>query len=131
MNDNDTNEQAEFEAEFKKALEGKTNDEIIELFIEGLLLEKWQDEDISDVHDDLAEDLTNRLNLKLNENLVNALPASKVVELDDMIERGEASPENVRDLLMQAGVDVDELMKNTMDEFRNEYLAEGTDEVEE
>ena len=126
MNDSDINQQ-ELEEQISKTLEGMSNDEIREVFIESLILERFgDDEEIDeDVFKDLKEDLNDRLDTKINDMLVEALPEEKMAEFDGLVAEN-ASSDAVRAMLFENGVDVDKLVTDAMREFREEYLAGAT-----
>ena len=122
MNDSDINQQ-QLEEQLQTALAGMNPDEVKDVFVQSLILEKYSDRD--DIDDELFEeikrDLSNRLDIKINDKLVGALPAEKVDELDKVIEDG-ANPDAIRGLLADNGVDLDKLVADAMKDLHDEFI---------
>ncbi|MCR5832465.1 MAG: hypothetical protein K6G36_00775 [Candidatus Saccharibacteria bacterium] len=122
MNDSDINQQ-QLEEQLQTALAGMNPDEVKDVFVQSLILEKYSDRD--DIDDELFEeikrDLSNRLDIKINDKLVGALPAEKVDELDKVIEDG-ANSDAIRGLLADNGVDLDKLVADAMKDLHDEFI---------
>ena len=113
------------------ALQNMSNEEIIEVFIEGLIIDKGLEDLSEEEKDDVRDELNEKLTDFLTQALVNALPEDKVDELDDMIDAGAAEPENVRKLLDDAGVDSGKVVVDALQKFRELYLNPADSQVEE
>ena len=127
MNDNSTNDsqatQAVTEDDFKKALEGMSDEEILDFYFETMLNDKGMTDLEPEVRTEMKIDLAERFNAFLSQAFVDALPGAKIVELDEMIDKNEATPENVKKLLVEAGVDTDKVTVDAMAKFREIYLG--------
>ncbi len=113
------------------ALQNMSNEEIIEVFIEGLIIDKGLENLDEEEKDDIRDELNEKLTDFLTQALVNALPEDKVNELDNMIDEGVAEPENVRRLLDDAGVDSGKVVVDALQKFRELYLNSADNQVEE
>lgn len=131
MNDSDINTK-ELEEQIAKSLGEMSSDEIREVFIEGMIFEKFGgDEGLdADVVKELKTDLNDRLDAKVNDKIVNALSPEDVKSLDELIDGG-ASGGEINEALSQKGVKVDELVTAAMQELRDEYLGEEAKSEEE
>ena len=131
MNDSDIKAKA-LEEQITKSLEGMSSDEIRDVFIESMIFEKTQDDDEVDeeVVKELKADLNDRLDIRINEKLVAALPEEGVNKLDSMIDSG-ASADEIRAMLEQNGVEVDKVVTEAMQELRDEFIGAEADNEEE
>ncbi|MBR5027457.1 hypothetical protein IKX64_02650 [Candidatus Saccharibacteria bacterium] len=131
MNDSDINQQ-QLDEQVQKALENMSTEEVRDVFIESMVLEKLSDEEEVDdeVFEELKKDLNDRLDGKINEKLLAVLPEDKVGELDSIIEGG-ADPEKIRSMLAENNVSVDDVVTGAMKELREEYLGDAAKDVEE
>lgn len=122
MNDSDINQQ-QLEEQLQTALAGMNPDEVKDVFVQSLILEKYSDrDDIDDeLFDEIKRDLSNRLDIKINDKLVGVLPAEKVDELDKVIEDG-ANSDAIRGLLADNGVDLDKLVADAMKDLHDEFI---------
>ena len=110
------------EDELAATLQNLSNEEIIEVFIEGLIIDKGLENLSEEEKDDIRDELNEKLTDFLTQALVNALPEDKVNELDNMIDNGAAGPENVKRLLDDAGVDSGKVVVDALQKFRELYL---------
>ena len=129
-NDNQTT-QVFSEDDFKKTLEGMSDVEVLDLYLETMLNDKGMVDLDDEVRADMKIDLAERFNAFLSQAFVDALPSGKVVELDNMIDKNEATPENVKKLLVDANVDTDKITVDAMAKFREIYLGTDGDEAGE
>ena len=93
----DDNDQG-VDEELVKQLEGMSEDEILNVFAEGLLMEKGLGEMEPEIKDELREDLVQRLTAQINQAVINALPEEKMRELNTLLESGEASGEKINQI---------------------------------
>ena len=102
-----------------------TDEETINLFVEGLLDEKGINPESEQMYKDIFDDLKTKLMTELDRSLVSALPDDKLEELSkEAEEKGQLDPEAVAKAIDEAGVDVSEVMGVTMAKFRELYLGE-------
>ena len=120
----DDNDQG-VDEELVKQLEGMSEDEILNVFAEGLLMEKGLGEMEPEIKDELREDLVQRLTAQINQAVINALPEEKMRELNTLLESGEASGEKINQIVASAGIDTDTIVSEAMQTFRGVYLGEG------
>ena len=116
-----------------------TDEETINLFVEGLMDEKGIKPESEQMRKDIFDDLKTKLMTELDRSLVSALPDDKLEEFSkEAEEKGQLDPEAVAKAIDEAGVDVSEVMGVTMAKFRELYLGEdaegganeGADEAE-
>ena len=108
-----------------------SDEESINLFIEGLMEEKGIDTTSEELKKDIFTDLKARLMEEIDRSLVAALPDEKLDELSKMVASdGKIEPEVVAKMVEEAGIDVDEVIGVTMAKFRDLYLGEESDEAE-
>ena len=117
MNDNTT-------AKADELLANLTEDESINLFIEGLIEEKGIDATSEELKKDIFDDLKSRLLEEIDRSLVAELPDDKLNELAKMAEEnGKIEPEVVADMVNEANLDVQQIIGVTMAKFRDIYLG--------
>ena len=108
--------------EIAEALKNMSNEEIIELFIEGLIIDKGFENLGEEEKDKIRDELTDKVEDFLTQSLVEVLPGDSVADLDDMIDAGSATPENVKKLLDSAGIDSGQVVVDALMKFRELYL---------
>jgi len=102
-----------------------TDEETINLFVEGLMDEKGINPESEQMRKDIFDDLKTKLMTELDRSLVSALPDDKLEELSkEAEEKGQLDPEVVAKAIEEAGVDVGEVAGVTMAKFRELYLGE-------
>lgn len=105
-----------------------TDEQTIDLFIEGLLNEKGVVPEGEQAHQDMFLDLKTRLLEQIDRSLVAALPDDKLEELSKIVAKdGEVAPEKVSEMVVEAGVNVDDVVGATMANFREVYLNNGAE----
>lgn len=60
---------------------------------------------------------------KINKAMLSSLSDEQLEELEQMLDRGEESPEAYDALYKNAGVNLETIMTNAMREFETEYLG--------
>ena len=118
MNDN-TND-----AKAKELLANLTDEESINLFIEGLMEKKGIDSTSEELKNDIFMDLKTRLMEEIDRSLVAELPDEKLEELSAKAEKdGQLDPEEVAKAIEEANLDVEEIVGMTMAKFSDIYLG--------
>ena len=109
-----------------------TDEESINLFIEGLMEEKGVASQSEELKADIFADLKARLMEEIDRSLVAELPDEKLDELSKMAagNEGKLAPEAVAQMVEEAGLNVEEIVGVTMAKFRDLYLGEGEDGAE-
>lgn len=105
-----------------------TNEQSIDLFIEGLIEEKGLKVEGNDVHTDIFNDLKTRLMEEIDRSLVSELPDGALDDLSKQIAAndGKIAPEIVAEKIAEAGINTEEVVGKTMAKFKDIYL--GTEE---
>lgn len=123
-NTNTTNE------EIEKLLADKTEDEMLDLFVEQILIDKGFTDLAEDLKQEFRSEIKERLIVRINEAMVSALPDDKLEELEQMLDNNTATPESVNALVESSGVDMSGPIQEAMMDFRRVYLAGEVDEAE-
>lgn len=114
----------------EEILDNMSDDEMIDLFIKGLMIEKGIATSGGQLEQDVFDDLKGRLMEQIDRSLVAELPDDKLTELDEMAKRdGKIAPEVVAQMVQDAGLDVSEIMGVTMERFREIYLGDGAQDA--
>lgn len=127
---NTTGKEQMSEAEMIEALKNMSNEEVIEVFIEGLIIDKGQENLPEEEKENLRDELYEKVEDFLSQALVNALPDGGVADLDNMIDAGDVTPEKIKKLLDDAGVDSGAVIVNALVKFRELYLNPNENKME-
>lgn len=102
-----------------------SDDQVIDLFIEGLMTEKGVDAPTDEIRATVHADLKNQLLTELDRALVSALPEDKLAELSQTAENNEGAldPNLVADAIASANLDTVEIIGTTMKRFGETYLG--------
>ncbi len=107
-----------------------TDEETINLFIEGLMDEKGINPESDELRQDIFNDLKTRLMQEMDRSLISALPDDKLEEFSKIAEeKGQIEPEAVAKAIDEAGVDTDEVLGVTMAKFRDIYLGKESEDT--
>ena len=98
----------------------------IDEFIESLLKDKGITDIEPDVKDGLKADMKKRLLDQIDRAAIQALPEDKAIELADLMEDPDFTNEKMTQFIQDAGVNLTEVVADTMLKFRGFYL--GTEE---
>lgn len=102
-----------------------TDDESINLFIEGIMDEKGLADQSEEMKEDIFANLKTRLLEEIDRSLVAELPDDKLDELSKTVAKdGQVAPETVGEMVKEAGINVEEVVGGTMAKFRELYLNE-------
>ena len=101
-----------------------SNDEVIDLFIEGIMNEKGVDAPTDEIRQSIHQDLKKRLLTEIDRSLVAELPDAKLNELSEKASAsgGQLDPNVVAEAISEAGLDTTEIAGVTMQRFREIYL---------
>ena len=101
-----------------------TDEEAINLFVEGLMEEKGVNVGSDELQKDIFNDLKTRLMEEIDRSLISELPDDKLKELSEMAEKeGKIAPEVVANMVTEADLNVEEITGVTMAKFRELYLG--------
>lgn len=113
-------------------LDNLSNDEVIDLFIRGIMEEKGVKASSPEVEKDIYEDLRTQLLAQIDRSLIAELPNDKLEELNKIaLEQGQIDPTLIANMVADANLDVAEITGVTMQRFREIYLGQTPDGVEE
>ena len=109
-----------------------SDDEAINLFIEGLIAEKGVDAPTEEIHQAVHADLKTQLMAELDRALVSALPDDKLEELYKITESSDKAvdPNLVAQYISDSGVDATSVIGNTIKQFGEAYLGRPLDNTE-
>lgn len=114
------------------SLNNLTDDEVIDLFIDGIMEEKGVNAPTDEIKQDIHKDLKNQLLVEIDRSLVAELPEEKLEELSSKASSGsELDPETIANAIKEANLDVAEITGVTMQRFRELYLGHKTNETTE
>lgn len=100
-----------------------TDEQSINLFIEGLMEEKGVNATSEELKKDIFTDLKTRLLEEIDRSLVAELPEDKLDELAKMAAKdGKIAPEVVGKMVEEANLNTEEIVGKTMAKFRDLYL---------
>ena len=109
-----------------------TDDEVIDLFIDGIIEEKGVEAPTDEIREDLHQDLKNQLVAEIERSLVAELPDEKLDELNQKATtEGKLDPSVVVDAIKEANLDTTEIVGVTMERFRELYLGQAENNDEE
>ena len=112
------------DADMQAALENMSNDELLDLFAEQMMVDKGlRDEVDEDVFAVLKDDLKDRLAMQINRAILVQLPDDKLEQLDRDLNSDAASVEGFEKMVTEAGVDIAKTTQDVMEAFRNTYLG--------
>ena len=102
-----------------------SDDEVIDLFIDGIMEEKHVDAPTDEIRQSVHDDLKNKLLAEIDRSLIAELPDDKLEELNrTAAASGQLDPNTVADAIEAAGLDVTEITAITMERFRELYLGQ-------
>lgn len=102
-----------------------SDEETIDLFIEGIMIEKGVDAPTEEIKQDIKNDLKNQLLKEIDRSLIAELPDDKLEELNRMATTdGQIDPEIIANMIQEANLDVTDIVGVTMVRFRELYLGD-------
>lgn len=126
-NTNTSLDNTDTEANIDTLLEGKTDDEMLDMFVDQLVKDKNLSISDPDVLAELKKDLRERLINIINQNIIDNLPDSKLNELDQLLDSENVSADAINQIVEDSAVNVADIVEKTMLAFRDVYLN-GLDE---
>ncbi|MBQ8156588.1 hypothetical protein IJ101_02260 [Candidatus Saccharibacteria bacterium] len=102
-----------------------SDEETIDLFIEGIMEEKGIKAPTDEIQQDLKQGLKNQLLTQIDRSLIAELPDDKLEELNRMaVANGQIDPNLIAQMVEEANLDVTDIVGNTMVRFRELYLSQ-------
>ncbi len=130
-NQDDQTEQTEISDDILNDL---SDEETIDLFIEGIMDEKGVSAPTPEIEADLKNELKEQLLREIDRSLIGELPDDKLEELNRMATaNGQIDPKVVADAIEGSNLDVTNIVGTTMARFREIYLKDeqNTDSAEQ
>lgn len=108
-------------------LDQLSEEEMLELFVIGLMSDKGMDTLDESVQKEIAQDLKEQAIYRINQAIIAALPDDKFSELNKKLDEGAINDEVMNKIVTESGIDVTKIVEETLLDFRKVYLGE--DEV--
>lgn len=105
-------------------IENMSNEEIIDAFLEGLLIEKDLGEMDDDVKKEMLADLKERLYEFINRAILESLPEEKLAEINNMADNNTINSEILTQKVEESGIDTAKIAIEAMEKFREVYLGD-------
>lgn len=117
------------EQEIDEAIKGMSNEELYCVFAVNLLAEKGYTDLDNPQGEKMIAELVPRIEAYVTQELYFSLPDKQMKELEGLMNLEAASPEEIRKLYTDAGLDMDKIVVEALEGFKEMYL--GTDKKEE
>ena len=112
-----------------------TDEETIDLFIEGIMDEKGVSAPTPEIEADLKNELKDQLLREIDRSLIGELPDDKLEELNRLATaNGQIKPDVIAKMVEESNLDVTDIVGTTMARFREIYLKDegsNTDNTEQ
>jgi len=109
-----------------------TDDEVIDLFIDGIIEEKGIKAPTDEIRQAHHDELKNQLVTEIERSLVGELPDEKLDELNQKVSAdGKLDPAIVVEAIKEANLDTTEIIGVTRERFRELYLGQAKNDDEE
>jgi|GEM_PF-2024837 len=105
-----------------KALENMSDEEFLEAFAAGLLVEKNLGDMDDETRADMVHDLVERITTFVNRAILEALPEEKLDEINQLSDNN-ASLEEINKVVQGTGIDVNQITASALEKFRTIYLG--------
>ena len=110
--------------ELKAKLESMSNDEVLDIYMQSLLIEKGYTDLDEETENQMIAELKERATDMINFSIIDALPDDKAEEVSAKIENGEDAVEAMNAAIAEAGVDAEKITGEALEKFRELYLGE-------
>lgn len=112
-------------------LDNLTDDEVIDLFIRGIMQEKGVDAPTPEIEQDIFEGLRTNLLEQIDRSLIAELPDDKIDELNRMATNdGKIDPTVIAKMIEESHLNTAEITGATMARFRDIYLGQESNKTE-
>ena len=122
-NINDTANAVLTEQEIDEAIKGMSNEELYCVFAVNLLAEKGYTKLDNPEGEKMIAELVPRIEAFVTQELFFALPDRQMQELEGLMNLEAASPAEVQKIYKDAGLDMDKIVTDALDKFRDMYLG--------
>lgn len=100
-----------------------SDEETIDLFIEGIMEEKGVSAPTPEIEADLKNELKEQLLREIDRSLIGELPDDKLEELNRIVTaNGQIEPDVVAKMVEESNLDITDIVGTTMARFREIYL---------
>lgn len=131
----DTNDNAVVQEDLNRPV---TEEELAQLtpeqMLDAFVMQMLMDKGIADAGEEAVakfhEDLKTMLVEEINRSLLAALPEEKLNQISASAENGELNTESLTQAIEESGIDTAKITEETMMKFREIYLAESDEPVE-
>ena len=124
-------DQSDQATEDDNILNDLSDEETIDLFIEGIMDEKGANAPTDEIQEDLKKDLKEQLLREIDRSLIAELPDDKLEELNRMATaNGQIDPNEIAKMIEESNLDVTDIVGTTMARFREIYLEDKKPEQE-
>lgn len=109
-----------------------SDEETIDLFIEGIMDEKGVKAPTEEIKEDVKKDLKDQLLREIDRSLIAELPDDKLEELNRMAAaNGQIDPNEIAKRIEESNLDVTDIVGTTMARFREIYLEDQKSDTEQ
>lgn len=110
--------------ELKQQLESMSGDEILDAYVQSLLIEKGFTNLDEETESKMIADLKERAIDMINFSIIDALPDDKAAEISERIDNGEDAEALINAAVEEAGIDAQKITGEALDKLRELYLGE-------
>ena len=110
--------------ELKQQLESMSGDEILDAYVQSLLIEKGFTNLDEETESRMIADLKERAIDMINFSIIDALPDDKAAEISERIDNGEDAEALINAAVEEAGIDAQKITGEALDKLRELYLGE-------
>ncbi len=110
--------------ELKQQLESMSGDEILDAYVQSLLIEKGFTNLDEETESKMIADLKERAIDMVNFSIIDALPDDKAAEISERIDNGEDAEALINAAVEEAGIDAQKITGEALDKLRELYLGE-------
>ena len=114
--------------ELKQQLNSLSDDEVLSVYMESLLIEKGLTDLDDETRDSMISEMKERAVDLINYSIIEALPEDKAEELSNRIEQGEDGEALMNAAIEEAGIDTGKITDDALAKFRELYLGEDAKE---
>lgn len=114
--------------ELKQQLNSLSDDEVLGVYMESLLIEKGLTDLDDETRDNMISEMKERAVDLINYSIIEALPEDKAEELSNRIEQGEDGETLMNAAIEEAGIDTGKITDDALAKFRELYLGEDAKE---
>ena len=108
-----------------------SDDETIDLFIEGIMEEKGINAPTEEIRQSIKNNLKNQLLTQIDRSLIAELPDDKLEELNRIAAaNGQIDPNLIAQMIEESNLDVTDIVGTTMVRFRELYLGDKLSEAD-